>query len=200
MKKVELQENLETMLGEACERHLKKILPDFSEETILSYTIFCSAGCRSFGVAIATDRNISNTDSDSMFNVSKWTNVNEYFRIFGEVDLLVEKIYNIFYEEDLEDVNLDEMDSEELWSFINGFFIDSVSNVINGLVNKNAFSSIQFSKDVLFGIQFGDPDKYELDMMEKVSFQVNSDKWHSKLKNYINNKELNENKNSVLFG
>ncbi len=185
MNTVELLCKLECALLKACEAHFPKMHSDHSDQKILAYTLYCSAGCRSFGVAIATDRDALSSDENILFKSAEWKYVNKHFSEFSEVDSLVDELYEVFYEEELDDIDLDEMDDAQLWSFISSFFVKCVSNVLREMKDKGMFNTDNFSEELLLGLQFGDPDIYAVEMMEQVFSQLNSDAWNTKLKAYI---------------
>lgn len=174
MKSQELKQNLSKKLQKACEEHLEKILEEI-EDKIFAYTIFCSSGTH-MGVAMG-----SKDKANKELNPSQWEYINNHYEIFNGVNDYIDKLYTIFYDEELEDIDLDELDDDELWEFISEFFIDVVVEVVSNLKTLGAFDKNCFEQDLLLGIQFGDPDINQIPMIEKSSKRLNSKAWHEKI-------------------
>lgn len=192
MKSIELQRQLEEMLLDACLRHLEYMKNDLKNKSIFSYSIYCSSGFRNMGVAVGTREGLAKRKSQlsalerendwyAEVNAAEWDYVNQHYEVFLEVDTFIDELYTIFYDGHLDDVNLDEMTDDKLWDFISNFFSQVIYSVITSLLKLNTFSSSVFEKDLLLGVQFGDPDIYCVDSMLNVSSHLNSDFWHSKV-------------------
>lgn len=179
----ELKENLSKKLQKACEKHLEKILEEIQEKKIFAYTIFCSSGTH-MGIAIATEEGACKT-----LDSSQWDYVNNYYEVFYETNEYIDTLYEIFYDEELKDIDLDELDDDELWEFISGFLVDVVVEVVSRLKTSGMFNKNYFDKDLLLGINFGDPDINQIPMIEKSSKKLNSQQWHEKVSLYC--KRLN---------
>lgn len=191
MKSVDLKEELVTLLVEGCKAHLNYLTDDLSGQSIFAYTIFCSAGCRNMGVALCTREwlsrrniNIANSLEPKWYaevNSAEWNYVNKRYELFDNVDELINKLYDIFYDGELDDVNLNLLDSNKLWEFISDFFVDVVVETQTILREFGHFSNKLFENNLLLGIQFADPDKYSLDMIKASSSKLNSLGWHKKI-------------------
>lgn len=191
MKSIDLKKELTNKLTMNCMEHFKYLKKELSSDSIFSYTLYCSSGCRSIGVAVCTRESLKlknesfsiNADAYTYneVNASEWNYVNKHYELFDSTDDFIEKLYDIFYEGELEDINLDEFNDDELWEFISDFFIDVSIQTLKSLKEQGCFNTQGFEKDILLGMQFGDPDIYSLDMIEKSSEKTNSLKWHKKV-------------------
>ena len=114
-------------------------------------------------------------------NAAEWSCINRNYQCFAALDSFVDELYEIFYEGELEDVALDDMDSEQLWGFISNFFVDASVSVTTRLKAEGFFANSLFQQDLLLGLQFTDPDVHAYRMMEAVSSRVNSPHWHEKI-------------------
>jgi len=178
MNSKELKENLSKKLQKACEKHLEKILEEIQEKKIFAYTIFCSSGTH-MGISIGTEKGTYKT-----LDPSQWDYVNNYYEVFNETNEYIDELYTIFYDEELEDIDLDELDDDELWEFISEFFVDVVVGVVSHLKTLGIFNKNCFDKDLLLGINFGDPNINQIPMIEKSSKKLNSQQWHEKVSLY----------------
>ena len=191
MNSIYLKENLVNKLVIACKDQLEKLTNELSEQSIFAYTLYCSSGCRNIGVAACTreglkHRNEQVGDSSEPawygeVNSAEWDYINRYYEYFDDSDEYIEQLYQIFYDGELEDINLDDLDDNQLWVFISNFFIDVTTEVLSILKESGNLSRGCFEKDLLLGMQFGDPDKYALEMVKKCSERLNSDVWHKKI-------------------
>ncbi len=191
MKIIDLKKDLIDQLVEGCKKHLYYLIADLSGQSIFSYTIYCDSGCRNMGVALCTrewlvrrNRNIVSGLESSWYgevNSAEWNYVNKYYELFDDVDDQIDKLYDIFYDGELDDVKLNLLDSDRLWEFICNFFVDVVAETLIILKKSGHFSNKLFENDLLLGMQFSDPDKHSLGMVEAASNKVNSLEWHKKI-------------------
>lgn len=192
MKSSYLKKKLVDKIVEACKKHIEIAKIELAGQSVFSYTVYCSSGCRNIGVALCTRKGlqsrsskISNTNETVWYgevNSAEWDHVNEHYGLFYQVDEYINRLYEIFYEEKLDDIDLDDLDDDDLWQFISVFFVDAVVESYSVLKESKCFDSPVFEEDLLLGIQFGDPDQYSIDMIERSSMELNSNEWHSKIK------------------
>ncbi len=180
----------------ACNEHFECLIKDLHGQSVFSYTFYCSSGCRNIGIAACTREGLrrrnmlANNVNEPLWygevNAAEWDYVNINYSLFDEVDEYIEVIYEFFYDGELEDIDLDNLDDNQLWEVISNFFISVLVdsfNILKAKLNENCFED-----DLLAGIQFGDPDKYAIDMVEKISSILNSESWHNKI--LLNNKAI----------
>ena len=187
----ELKKELISELHQACITHLDSMTKDLGGQLIFAYALYCSEGCRNINVAACTReglreraRNPSNHNEPEWYPevvAAEWNYVNTCHSFFSRVDEKIDEIYEVFYEGDPDDINLDALDTHELWDFISDFFIDVSVGVFNSMKDEGCFNSDNFENELLLGIQFGDPDRYSVRMIEESSERLNSEKWHNKI-------------------
>jgi hypothetical protein len=192
MKTSDIKNDLIDRIVDACKKHIYRIKLELVGQVVFSYTIHCSSGCRNLGVALCTrnglnSRNLKVSDPNEPswygeVNSAEWDHVNDHYNLFAEVDCFINRLYDIFYDEELDDIDLDGLDDDEIWKFISAFFIDAVVNSFALLKESKCFESETFEDDLLIGIQFSDPDKLTIKMIEESSKKLNSDEWHDKIK------------------
>jgi hypothetical protein len=189
---VELKKELVGKLSRSCIEQLSYLKKELANQSVFAYAIFCSNGCSSMNVAACSREGLDLRKDDSVtrnepkwygeVNGAEWNYFNKHYELFAEVDTFIEELFDIFYDGELDDGEHDEYDDDELWAFISEFFIDASVQVLKYLKSNDCFSDDCFEDDLLLGMQFGDPDKYSLDMIEKSSEQINSLSWHEKIK------------------
>ncbi len=188
--------SLITSLYEACVDFLNKLSSDdINNEHIYAFTLHCMSGCDGVGVAISTRESIENLpstknpkenyDKHNYVNVAEWVYLGLHDELLYDVSEDMRKLSNDFFDEELEDVSFDEFSEKEFQEFYITFFIDVIIAVINKLKESESFNKPYFEKDLLLGALFSDPGEGDLEMMEKISEQVNSPYWHSKVKEYL---------------
>lgn len=188
----ELQKQLQELLLDACIRHLEYLKSDLKNKSVFSYSIYCSSGFRSMGVAAGTREGLVQSKSQisvspkendwyAEVNAAEWDYVNQHYEVFSAVDTFIDELYTIFYDGHLDDVNLDEMSDDKLWEFISHFFSQVIYFVINSLLKLGAFFDSIFEDNLFLGVQFGDPDIYCVNSILNISSHLNSDFWHSKV-------------------
>lgn len=191
MRSSDLKNDLIDRIVGACKKHIEQIKIELADQVVFSYVIYCSAGCRNMGIALCTRHWLHLRNSEISIlkepvwyvevNASEWNYVNKNFQLFTEVDDLINRLYDIFYDGQLEDVNLDDLDGDSLWIFISDFFVDAVVKSFTVLRNSGVFDNSIFESDILLGMQFGDPDQHSLKMIEQSSQKLNSGEWHKKI-------------------
>ena len=196
MRSIDLKRELGEKLKNACKSYINEAKKLLNNKNVFSFVIYCSSGCNNMGVAICTRSGLESKNKElfsanlpdwyAEVNAAEWDHVNEFYHLFQGVDNYVGQLYETFYEGTLDDVNLDDLNSDELWDFISGFFIDAIVNCFFELKNDNFFNEDFFEDDLLLGIQFGDPDSYSVHMIENSSLMLNSECWHDKVKKYCN--------------
>lgn len=174
----DLKQELVMLLSNACEQHFQKIKQSKIYTNVAGYVIYSTSGCRSLGVALCTMEKFSELNSEK-YNAVNWDCINEYSDLFDDVDEKIDEIYNIFYDGELVDVDLDSFNDDLLWSFISSFFTDVIVDVFMRLDSIGFFLGESFSKNITRGLQFGDPDEYSLPLVFNVSKCVNDPSVHS---------------------
>ncbi|WP_044209859.1 DUF4303 domain-containing protein [Flammeovirga sp. OC4] len=186
----QLSEELQQLLYDALQRYLKLQLQQLSDEKIYAVAVYCDSGCRSMGGAVSTLESLSQqvghlpADSDiTTFELyaSEWKYVNEHYAVFDQVDECIDNIYDVFYEGELDDVDLEELEEDQLWNLILSFFSEVIINTLSQLKKEKVFQNDAFTEDVFLGVQFGDIGEEDQKMLLEVSSQLNSDYWHNKL-------------------
>lgn len=188
---VDLKKELVDILSTSCIKQLERLKSELSEQSVFAYAIFCSNGCSSMNIAACTRegldfRNLKthNRNQPEWYrevNSSEWNYYNKDYELFSEVNTFIDELFEIFYDGDLDDGERDNYDDDELWEFISDFFIDACVQVLINLRKNQHFKDSCFEGDLLLGMQFGDPDKYALDMIKKSSKRLNSSIWHKKV-------------------
>jgi hypothetical protein len=191
MKSSDLKIELINKIVDACKKHIEQAKIELADQVVFSYVIYCSSGCRNMGAALCTrkglkERNslVSDPNEPAWYGEvtpAEWDHVNEHYELFSGVDDFINRLYEIFYDEELEDIDLDDLDDDGLWQFISGFFIDAVVKSFAVFKESGCFDNSIFEDDVLFGMQFGDPDQYSVEMIEQSSQKLNSNEWHRKI-------------------
>lgn len=188
MRSNELEKELEQLLINACLKHLEYMKKDLRNCSIFSYSIYCSSGFRNMGIAACTKEWLLSRKNETHeypwfyeVNASEWDYINKHYDCFDEVNSYIDKIYTIFYDGYLDDINLDKLSDEELWDFISCFFSNTILAVLKKLINLNVFYNILFEKELLLGVQFSDPDIDHIQSITKISSCLNNDLWHSKI-------------------
>lgn len=191
MKSIDLQLKLEGLLLDACLEHFEYMKADLSRKHVFSYTIYCSSGFRSIGIGSCTREwlehrqlKISNINEPSWYaevNACEWDYINEHYEVFQKVDGFIDELFEIFYDGNLGDLNLDNFCDDELWQFIGNFFTQVILNVFDSLKHMGVFKAPFFEKDLLLGVQFDDPSIFSVEVIKKISFALNVSSWHSKI-------------------
>lgn len=186
-----LKNELVNKIVDACKKHIEQTKIELADQVVFSYVIYCSSGCRNMGAALCTrnwlqlrNSRVSNPSEPAWYgevNSAEWDHINEHYDFFYEVDNFINRLYEIFYDEELDDVDLDDLDDAGLWTFISNFFLDVVVKSFSVLKESGCFDSEVFEGDILTGIQFGDPDQYSVELIEQSSRKLNSDEWHRKV-------------------
>jgi hypothetical protein len=182
---------VESLIG-SCEGYLHKIKQDIGAERIYAFTIYCSSACRSMGAAVATVESLRRKNSTgaaneiaafiNMMNASEWEYVNLHPECFSKINESIDEFYDCLYEGEFEDHYLAEsISTNELGEFSRSIFTEAISQAILRLQTKGAFREPAFEKEMLFGLQFGDPSLKGLEMIEVVSNRVNSPSWNDKV-------------------
>ncbi|MCO7227579.1 DUF4303 domain-containing protein [Pleionea sp. CnH1-48] len=186
-----LKRELSDLLYDSCVNYLEQFSSDFNTEKVYAFCIFCSDACRNIALAISTRESLARRKNKGVgnepenfyeVNASEWEYVNKHYELFDKVDELIDSLYNEFYDGELDDVDLDQFDDDQLWEFISNFFNEVIVRTLKRLKESGVLDDETFEKDVLLGIQFGDPDESGVKMIENVSSQVNSEYWHCKIK------------------
>lgn len=186
------KEALKVVLINAYEACLQVLPQEVSGHVVYAFTVFCDSGFRSMGLAFSTQealslRNQTLTECGvkaflNMMNAAEWPYVNYHYELFADADQMIDEFYDCFYDGEFEDIELDAFISNDaLDKFKNDIFVEVIISTLNELRAKGAFTGAIFTKDVLLGLQFGDPGVEELSMIEVVSSQVNSFYWHEKV-------------------
>ncbi|RJG36792.1 DUF4303 domain-containing protein [Motilimonas pumila] len=189
---VELKKALIKKLTKSCTEQLEFLKKDLENQSIFSFAIYCSNGCSHINVAACSREgldlhkaNLGTLNEPAWYgevNGAEWSYYSNNFELFDEVNTFIEELFDIFYDGELDDGERDEYDDDELWEFISDFFIDVTVQVLKNLRSNGCFNEKCFEDDLLLGMQFGDPDKHAVDMIEKSSEQLNSVSWHEKIK------------------
>lgn len=195
------KEALKVVLINAYEACLQVLPEEVSDQLIYAFTVFCDSGFRSMGLAFSTQEALNLRNQMlakdevqvflNMMNAAEWPYVNYRYELFADADQMIDEFYDCFYDGEFEDVELDAfVSSDALDKFKNDIFLEVIISTLNELHAKGAFAGATFTKDVLLGLQFGDPGLEELSMIDVVSSQVNSLYWHEKVminSNFIKN-------------
>jgi hypothetical protein len=184
---VELKENLISKIVDACDRHLVFLVDELAGQSVFSYVLLCTSGCRNFSAAACTRDGLAaqnalmpdNGESYNEVNAVEWNYTFAHVDLFKDIDLNVDQIYEIFYEGELEDIDLGSLG--DLWPFISGFFVEVSKEVFLRLRNSSKFDDSCFEHDLLVGLQFTDPDEYAEPMILEVSRALNSLEWNKKI-------------------
>ncbi|MBL6448247.1 DUF4303 domain-containing protein [Fulvivirga sp. 29W222] len=189
MNSEQLNTELQKLLYKALTDYLSVKLNELQNEKVYAVAVYCDSGCRSMGGAISTveslNRKSKNASIDSQMtyeiDASAWEYVNEHYELFDEVNHFIDRAYNEFYEGEFEDVDLEVLDDEQLWEFIAAFFSKAIVETMNKLKEEGAFNDELFTENLFLGMQFGDPGKEDLEMLKRVSVEINSSYWHNKV-------------------
>ena len=186
----EIKNDLITRLLADCIKHLEHMKRDLSNQSVFAYTIYCSTGYESMGVAACTRewldarKQSSSVAEQSWYaevNAAEWGYVNKHYDLFSDVDEITEQYYEIIDDGEFEDIDLDALTNDELLNFSRSFFTDIFIKVLSSLKKEGYFNTEIFERDLMLGISFGDPDENNLDLIEHVSRALNSEKWHNKI-------------------
>lgn len=186
------KEALKVLLINAYESCLQVLPEEVSGQLVYAFTVFCDSGFRSIGVAFSTQEALTLRNHTlgenkvqaflNMMNAAEWPYVNYRYELFADVDQMIDEFYDCFYDGEFEDIELDAFISHDaLNKFKNDLFVEVIISTLNELRAKGAFTGAIFTKDLLLGLQFGDPGVEEVRMIEAVSSQVNSLYWHEKV-------------------
>ena len=195
MKSTQLKEHLQGLLYEALKEYINIKLIELPKEKIYAVSLYCDSGFRSMGGAISTVESLNerindNSSKQEILNfelyASEWKYVNDHYQIFEKVDEFIDKTYEVFYDGEFDDVDLEEFDDDQLWDFTSSFFIETIVMKMNKLKDEKKFDNESFTRDVFLGIQFGDPSEEDLKMLLTVSERLNSPDWHNKLLQSLN--------------
>ena len=195
MKSTQLKEHLQGLLYEALKEYINIKLIELPKEKIYAVSLYCDSGFRSMGGAISTVESLNerindNSSKQEILNfelyASEWKYVNDHYQIFEKVDEFIDKTYEVFYDGEFDDVDLEEFDDDQLWDFTSSFFIETIVMTMNKLKDEKKFDNESFTRDVFLGIQFGDPSEEDLKMLLTVSERLNSPDWHNKLLQSLN--------------
>lgn len=191
--KLELFKNtLRSSLESACKACLARLNLELADETIYAFTIYCSSGYTTVGVAVATQEALFKrnalTNSDelqkfvNMMNASEWKYVNCHYELFDEINRSIDEYYDTLFDGEFEDYRFDGSETTAaLDKFTNDIFSKILVEVLQKLKADGCFVGPHFTSDILFGLQFGDPTLNGVAVMEDISAQVNSRMWHERV-------------------
>ena len=195
MKSTQLNEQLQSLLYKALKEYINIKLTELPNEKIYAVTVYCDSGFRSMGGAVSTVESLNerindNSSKEDILNfelyASEWKYVNDHYQIFEKVDEFIDNTYEVFYEGEFDDVDLEEFDDDQLWEFTSSFFSEAIVMTMNKLKEDKIFNNESFTRDLFLGIQFGDPSEEDLKMFLTVSERLNSPDWHNKLLQSLN--------------
>jgi hypothetical protein len=188
MKLSDLKDSFVDHICVAFETMLGTVEQDFAGKSIYAVALYGSNACRGLGAAISTrealaDRNKkAESDEDkkllNMLDAAEWEYINRDYELFGQLDIDVRAIYDVFYEGQLDDVNLDDLVEDKLQEFISDFFVDAIVEAVNRLKASKKMKALGDVNRLLFGVFTDDPCAEDLVVTERVSAKVNSPEWH----------------------
>ncbi len=166
---------------------------ELGEESLYAVTLYSASGFRGLSVAVNTTELLERrreqgtqldvglrealpdrpdlpssteepSDPDPEICAAEWEHV--YSELPHErAAVLVDQLYEHFYDEDHEP------------ALISEWFLETITAGIEEFAQ-----ALPPESGLLLGLQFGDPDPNETKLMERVSEAVNTPKWHSKLR------------------
>lgn len=187
MKLEEQKIQLINLLYQACLSDISYIKKEYIDNHFFAYAVYCDSGFTSFGGAACSREGIENhidKEGDDAYLyaetfAAEWNYVNNYWQAFEELNTLIEEIFNAFYDNEIQDL----ISTAESLDFkgLHDFFIEVIIATMKKLKESLCFNSLLFEQDILLGLQFGDPSIEERKLIIKVSENVNSPEWHSKM-------------------
>lgn len=194
-----LKDKFVSLLYNSCIKDIANIKENYSQESFISYCIYCEGGFECFGSGGCTKKWLNEhvqelkqyhkNDNETLLYIETFADEWDYFGAakyenFRDINELVDNISKAYYDDEIEDLNTtpEGLDSDGL----DRFFQDGVTTVINQLKASKCFDSMPFENDLLLGLQFSDPSKGAMSLTVEISEQVNSPQWHKKiLESYI---------------
>lgn len=194
MKISDIRDSFVNDLYVALETFLGRTELKFAGESVYAFVLYGSNACRGLGVAMSTrealarrNDNIGADPNRTLLNTidaAEWEYINRDYQLFGILDQDVRAAYDVFYEGQLEDVDLDSLVDNQLQEFISNFFVQTIADAINRLKTSEKLKSIGEPSQLLFGVFTDDPCNEDLDITERVSAQVNTAEWHQEVMKY----------------
>lgn len=184
MKLREIEEEFKEKLLFACIKDIN-LLKEEDYGKIYSYILYVNSGYTSFGSAYEAINKETTVSYEEEVKAFEYKNINYNIGVFQSLNNYVDEIFDSFYNETFEEIDLDMLSSCELSSFISGFFKESILQVIEKLKELRIFNMGNFSEGILLGVQFSDANEDQRKDIIYVSKEINSEKWHEKiLKNF----------------
>jgi hypothetical protein len=188
LKLSDLKDSFVNHICVAFETLLGNIEQEFAGKSVYAMVLYGSNACRGLGAAISTrealaDRNKkAGSDEDrkllNMLDAAEWEYINRDYELFGQLDKDVRAIYDVFYDGQLDDINLDDLVDDELQKFISGFFVEAIVEAVNRLKDSKKMKTLGGANQLLLGVFTDDPCAEDLVVTERVSSKVNSSDWH----------------------
>jgi hypothetical protein len=179
-----LKEKLINHIYCACVEHLGLLKNDLQGQSIFAYSIFGYSGFDSISVAACTREGLDEHYEKAKDIVKcpySWFEVNgsewSYLYHHNEVFASTNEYLDYLNENDLFMDN-----GSDFRQFTEAFYTDVMVTVLNKLKSDGFFNDECFENDILLGVQFADPDPDIFSCLLKISEQVNTNYWHSKIK------------------
>lgn len=158
----------------ACINCVRKLHEDKFCEKLNGFVLYCSPGCTTFGIALASIESIARkrarhselSEQYIALNAFEWEYVNIHYELFYDCNVLLDNIYKALYDSDMNDGQ------------ISAFFEEVATTAIENLKEKEVFLDPLFGTNILLGLQFTDPSDRGIDLMKRVSAAVNSERLH----------------------
>ena len=182
------------LLYNSCIKDIAHIKENYSHESFIAYCIYCDDGFRYFDSVgctkkwlneqVQTLKQYHKNENETLLYIETFAAEWNYFgsekiENFSDINVLVYNIFKAYYDDEIEDLNntLEDFDYDGLVKF----FQEVIIAVINQLKASKCFDSKPFERDLLLGLQFGDPSDGARSTMLQISEQVNSPQWHKKM-------------------
>lgn len=195
MKFVDICGRLETTLYTACVHYIPRLVQELKGQHIYALTILLSGYdsiCIAANTVEALEKQVieQKTLEPEEFRVppiylemssAEWVHMNGFREIISPVD----DILTLFREKHYAETGFDDLEPSLNYNQITDIadqqFKQIIIRVLRRLKHEGRFSSHSFTDDVFLGVQYSDMGLSELQTIEAVSKQLNSQYWADKI-------------------
>lgn len=176
MKEDELKIEFISRLIHGCEEHMNLMVNSLANKKLGAYVFHAYDGFHGIGIALCEESALLSIKTG--IDLNSWSSINEHNHSFSSVNSFIDELYEIFYEEEIEGVDLDNLDDGGLWFYISDFFEDCIIQTYAKLQMTGFFKSHLFKDNMLLGVLMPDPCKDNVPSILRLSEALNSPYWH----------------------